>query len=127
VTLSWREMDSNHRYRIRNNPFLLPPFGPAIRLPQQKSALSCRGPIVRIHLPPAESRANHRFPKGDAESLDVLNAMIIRGSWAKDLDPIWRPVAYVIGERFTWADGAFYHAWRLAESLRIASGKQPTG
>jgi hypothetical protein len=28
-------MDSNHRYRIRNNPFWLPPFGPAIRLPQQ--------------------------------------------------------------------------------------------
>ena len=26
-----------------------------------------------------------------------------------------------------WADGALYHAWRLAESLRIASGKQPTG
>ena len=32
-TLRWREMDSNHRYRIRNNPFWLPPFGPAIRLP----------------------------------------------------------------------------------------------
>src|SRR4029077_16073828 len=31
------------------------PFGPAIRLPQQKPALSCRGPMVRIHLPPAES------------------------------------------------------------------------
>jgi phosphate:Na+ symporter len=24
-----------------------------------------------------------------------------------------------------WADGAVYHAWRLAESLRIASGNQP--
>jgi hypothetical protein len=37
----------------------LPPFGPAIRLPQQKPALSCRGPMVRIHLPPSgESRAN---------------------------------------------------------------------
>src|ERR1700736_3750922 len=48
-------MDSNHRYRIRNNPFWLPPFGPIIRLPQQKPALSCRGPMVRIHLPPAES------------------------------------------------------------------------
>jgi phosphate:Na+ symporter len=24
-----------------------------------------------------------------------------------------------------WADGALYHAWRLAESLRIASGNQP--
>ena len=53
-TLPWREMDSNHRYRIRNNPFWLPPFGPAIRLPKQKPALSCRGPMVRIHLPPAE-------------------------------------------------------------------------
>ena len=31
-TPRWREMDSNHRYRIRNNPFWLPPFGPAIRL-----------------------------------------------------------------------------------------------
>jgi hypothetical protein len=28
LTLRWREMDSNHRYRIRNNPFWLPPFGP---------------------------------------------------------------------------------------------------
>jgi CheY-like chemotaxis protein len=28
--------------------------GPAIRLPRQKPALSCQGPIVRIHLPPAE-------------------------------------------------------------------------
>jgi len=55
MTRRWREMDSNHRYRIRNNPFWLPPFGPAIRLPQQKSALSCRGPMVRIHLPPAVS------------------------------------------------------------------------
>ena len=26
-----------------------------------------------------------------------------------------------------WANGALYHAWRLAESLRIASGKQPAG
>ena len=55
LTPRWREMDSNHRYRIRNNPFWLPPFGPAIRLPQQKPALSCRGPMVRIHLPPAAS------------------------------------------------------------------------
>jgi phosphate:Na+ symporter len=30
-------------------------------------------------------------------------------------------------ELFGWADGAVYHAWRLAESLRIASGKQPAG
>jgi len=47
---------SNHPYRIRNNPFWLPPFGPAIRIPQQKPPLSCRGPMVRIHLPPAASR-----------------------------------------------------------------------
>src|SRR5271169_6076338 len=26
---------------------------------------------------------------------------------------------------FGWANGALYHAWRLAESLRIASGNQP--
>ena len=24
-----------------------------------------------------------------------------------------------------WADGALYHAWRLAQSLRIAAGYQP--
>jgi hypothetical protein len=59
-TPRWREMDSNHRYRVRNNPFWLPPFGPAIRLPQQKPALSCRGPMVRIHLPPATSLAQGR-------------------------------------------------------------------
>jgi phosphate:Na+ symporter len=29
-------------------------------------------------------------------------------------------------ETLVWADGALYHAWRLAESLRIASGQQPT-
>jgi phosphate:Na+ symporter len=28
-------------------------------------------------------------------------------------------------ETLTWADGALYHAWRLAESLRIASGNPP--
>jgi len=28
-------------------------------------------------------------------------------------------------ELLGWADGAFYHAWRLAESLRIASGTSP--
>ena len=28
-------------------------------------------------------------------------------------------------ETSLWADGALYHAWRLAESLRIASGNQP--
>jgi hypothetical protein len=55
MTHRWREMDSNHRYRITNNLFWLPPFGPAIRLSQQKPALSCRGPMVRIHLPPAAS------------------------------------------------------------------------
>lgn len=26
-------------------------------------------------------------------------------------------------ETLVWADGALYHAWRLAESLRIAAGK----
>jgi len=26
-------------------------------------------------------------------------------------------------DTLAWADGALYHAWRLAESLRIASGK----
>jgi hypothetical protein len=25
-----------------------------------------------------------------------------------------------------WADGALYHAWRLAESLRIAAGGKTT-
>jgi phosphate:Na+ symporter len=28
-------------------------------------------------------------------------------------------------DMFVWVDGALYHAWRLAESLRIASGNQP--
>ena len=35
-------MDSNHRYRIKNNPFWLPALGPAIRLSHEKPALSCR-------------------------------------------------------------------------------------
>jgi hypothetical protein len=68
-TRRWREMDSNHRYRIRNNPFWLPPFGPAIRLPQQKPALSCRGPMVRIHLP---QRVIHE-PVGGAAPLSDRN------------------------------------------------------
>src|SRR5207245_11272352 len=71
-------MDSNHRYRIRNNPFWLLPFGPAIRLPQQKPALSCRGPMVRIHLPPAES---HQRTVPAAVGFDgALPAFA--GSWA---------------------------------------------
>src|SRR5262249_16092274 len=28
-------------------------------------------------------------------------------------------------EILAWADSAFYHTWRLAESLRIASGNEP--
>jgi phosphate:Na+ symporter len=28
-------------------------------------------------------------------------------------------------ERLAWADGTLYHAWHLAESLRIASGRSP--
>src|SRR5262249_22764994 len=28
-------------------------------------------------------------------------------------------------DMLAWADSAFYHAWRLAESLRIASGNKP--
>src|SRR5260370_24335393 len=35
-----------------NAPFWLPPVVPAILLPQQKPALSCRAPLVRIHLTP---------------------------------------------------------------------------
>src|ERR1700751_314229 len=57
-SLRWGEMESNHRYRIRNPPFWPPPAGPAIRLPQQKPALSCREPMVRIHLPPEQSHTN---------------------------------------------------------------------
>src|SRR6516162_7849119 len=61
-------MDSNHRYRIRNNPFWLPPFGPRNSpsttktgsfVPGTDGSRSVGGgPRVRIHLPPAESRAN---------------------------------------------------------------------
>jgi phosphate:Na+ symporter len=29
-------------------------------------------------------------------------------------------------DALAWAEGAVYHAWRLAESLRISSGNQPT-
>ena len=28
-------------------------------------------------------------------------------------------------DALAWADGALYHAWRLAESLRLASGEAP--
>jgi len=31
--------------------------------------------------------------------------------------------AHLVIDVLVWADGALYHAWRLAESLRIASGK----
>src|SRR6478672_12462545 len=46
----------------KKQPFLAAPFGPAIRLPQQKPALSCRGPMVRIHLPPAASLSRECLP-----------------------------------------------------------------
>jgi phosphate:Na+ symporter len=29
-------------------------------------------------------------------------------------------------ETLAWANGALYHAWRLAESLRIAAGDEST-
>jgi phosphate:Na+ symporter len=29
-------------------------------------------------------------------------------------------------EMLAWAEGSFYHSWRLAESLRIASGRRCT-
>ena len=29
-------------------------------------------------------------------------------------------------DMLAWAEGAFYHAWRLAESLRVASGRGRT-
>ena len=31
----------------------------------------------------------------------------------------------IVDSMLAWADSAFYHAWRLAESLRVASGNQP--
>jgi phosphate:Na+ symporter len=33
--------------------------------------------------------------------------------------------ARAVLDRLVWADGALYHAWRLAESLRIAAGNRP--
>jgi phosphate:Na+ symporter len=33
--------------------------------------------------------------------------------------------ARAVLETLGWADGTLYHAWRLAESLRMASGEQP--
>jgi phosphate:Na+ symporter len=37
------------------------------------------------------------------------------------------PTARARLETLAWADGALYHAWRLADSLRIASGRSPAG
>src|SRR5262249_13867172 len=34
--------------------------------------------------------------------------------------------ARAVLETLGWADGALYHTWRLAESLRMASGEQPS-
>src|ERR1700726_4944600 len=39
---------------------LATPFGPAIRLPRQKPALSCQGSMIRIHFPPASSQLRTR-------------------------------------------------------------------
>src|ERR1700694_3185379 len=66
-------MDSNHRYRIRNNPFWPAP-GPAIRLPQQKPALSCRGPMVRIHLPPPASPSDEPIAHNRGRSLTATSS-----------------------------------------------------
>ena len=41
----------------KKQPFLAAPLVPVIRLPQQKPALSCQGPMVRIRFPPPESQA----------------------------------------------------------------------
>ena len=34
--------------------------------------------------------------------------------------------ARAVLETLAWADGTLYHAWRLAESLRAASGNEPS-
>ena len=72
----WREMDSNLRFRIRNNPFWLPPFGPR-NLPSatkngsfvpgtdgSNPSPSSRQSVSRPH--PLSSVENPGFPRGCA-------------------------------------------------------------
>ena len=59
LTRCWREMDSNHWYRIKEPPFWLPALGPAIRLPHQKTGFFVPGQMVRNPSPSSsESVAN---------------------------------------------------------------------
>src|SRR5580693_8608546 len=54
-TVCWREMDSNHRYRIKKQPFLAALARSRNSPSARKAASFVPGPIVRIHLPPAKS------------------------------------------------------------------------
>ena len=69
MTQCWRKRDSNHWYRVMRSRFrerlMLPPLDFP---PPEKSALrgdenadAFCGTGVRVRLPPAESRSNHRF------------------------------------------------------------------
>jgi hypothetical protein len=55
VTLCWREMDSNHRYRIKKQPFLAARARSRNSPSARKTGSFVPGPMVRIHLPPAGS------------------------------------------------------------------------
>src|SRR3954451_25253945 len=54
-TLRWREMDSNHRSPARKSRFLLRKANCGTERGQPKRVVSYAVPMVRIHLPPAES------------------------------------------------------------------------
>jgi hypothetical protein len=60
MTLSWRAMDSNPRSLARNSRFLLRKANCGTERGQPKRVVSCAVPMVRIHLPPADSQSLSR-------------------------------------------------------------------
>jgi len=64
----------------------------------------------------------------DASKRLSADCKAVRAKTLEDvaLQRIPAATARAVLDSLGWADGSLYHAWRLAESLRIASGEQPT-
>ena len=81
----------------KKQPFLAAPLVPLIRLPQQKPALSCQGPMVRIHLPPAAGQPllSPRVKRKSGENCDCRPHRSV--GWARSCPDPARPPTRIRG------------------------------
>jgi phosphate:Na+ symporter len=77
--------------------------------------------------PEATTRAALSEAMEDASKRLAAERQTGRGKILQDVALRRMPAETARGglDTLAWAEGAIYHAWRLAESLRIASGNQP--